>query len=31
MANNKITYGLRNVHYSIVTQASNGTWSLGHQ
>lgn len=28
MANNKITYGLRNVHYSIATQGNDGSWSF---
>lgn len=28
MANNKITFGLRNVHYSIATQSDSGTWSF---
>lgn len=28
MANNKITYGLRNVHYSIATLSSEGAWSF---
>lgn len=28
MANNKITYGLRNVHYSIATQGNDGNWSF---
>ncbi len=27
MANNKITYGLRNVHYSIATQGNDGVWN----
>ena len=28
MPNNKITFGLRNVHYSIATQDNNGNWSF---
>ena len=28
MPNNKITFGLRNVHYAIATQDSNGNWSF---
>lgn len=28
MANNKITFGLRNVHYSIATQSEGGVWSF---
>jgi len=28
MANNKITFGLRNVHYSIATLSDSGEWSL---
>lgn len=28
MANNKITFGLRNVHYSIARQNSDGSWSF---
>ena len=29
MANNKITFGLKNVHYSIAEQESDGGWSFG--
>lgn len=28
MANNKITFGLKNVHYSIATQTEGGVWSF---
>jgi len=28
MANNKITFGLRNVHYSLATQDNDGVWSF---
>lgn len=26
--NNKVTFGLRNVHYSVATLGTNGTWSF---
>ena len=28
MPNNKITFGLRNVHYAIANQDNNGNWSF---
>lgn len=28
MSHNKITFGLRNVHYSLAHQANNGDWSF---
>ena len=28
MANNIVSFGLKNVHYSIATQNANGTWSF---
>ena len=28
MPNNKITFGLRNVHYAIANLDNNGTWSF---
>ncbi len=28
MANNKITFGLKNVHYSVATQNESGVWSF---
>ncbi|MDL2292541.1 hypothetical protein LJC17_03015 [Acholeplasma sp. OttesenSCG-928-E16] len=30
MANNKVTFGLTNVHYSIATQGADGTWSYAN-
>ena len=29
MANNKITYGLKNVYYSIAKESGSGTWTFG--
>ena len=28
MPNNKITFGLRNVHYALANQDANGNWSF---
>ena len=29
MAQNKVTFGLKNVHYSKASQTENGAWSFG--
>ncbi|HPL55677.1 MAG TPA: phage tail protein [Bacilli bacterium] len=29
MATNKVTYGLKNIHYSLATQNASGEWTFG--